>query len=35
MQNDKSKFKNEFKKRLYHFVLQLIKFLDNLPADNV
>ncbi len=35
MENDKSKFKNEFKKRLYNFVLKLIEFLDNLPKDNV
>ena len=35
MENDKSKFKKEFKKRLYAFVLDLIKFLDILPKDNV
>ena len=35
MEKYKSKFKNEFKKRLYNFVLKLIKFLDNLPKDNV
>ena len=35
MQNDKSKFKKEFKKRLYNFVLRLIEFLDDLPKDNV
>lgn len=35
MQNDKEKFKNEFKKRLYKFVLKLIEFLDQLPKDNV
>jgi len=35
MQNDKSKFKNEFKKRLYNFALKLIEFLDKLPKDNV
>ena len=34
MQNDKEKFKNEFKKRLYNFVLRLIEFLDRLPKDN-
>ena len=28
MQNDKSKFKMQFKKRLYHFVLRLIEFID-------
>ena len=30
MKNDKEKFKNEFKKRLYFFVLNLIKFVDSL-----
>ncbi len=35
MQNDKSKFKYEFKKRLYSFTLKLIEFLDRLPKDNV
>lgn len=33
--DDKSKFKKEFKKRLYNFVLRLIEFLDRLPKDNV
>ena len=35
MQNDKAKFKNEFKKRLYNFTLKLIEFLNGLPKDNV
>ncbi|MHC4121289.1 MAG: four helix bundle protein [Planctomycetota bacterium] len=35
MQNDKSKFKKEFKKRLYAFTLRLVEFLDKLPNDNV
>jgi four helix bundle protein len=35
MQNDKSNFKDEFKRRLYNFVLKLIEFLDRLPKDNV
>jgi four helix bundle protein len=35
MENDKSKFKNEFKKRLYTFVLRLIKFIDKLPKNSV
>jgi len=35
MQNDNVKFKNEFKKRLYLFVLRVIKFIDQLPADSV
>ena len=34
MQNDNAKFKNEFKKRLYAWVLRLIKFIDNLPRDS-
>jgi len=35
MQNDRAKFKEDFKKRLYHFTLKLIEFLDGLPKDNV
>ena len=35
MQNDKEKFKDEFKRRLYNFVLRLIEFIDKLPKDNV
>ncbi|HEY5615638.1 MAG TPA: four helix bundle protein [Bacteroidota bacterium] len=35
MENDKSKFKVEFKKRLYRFTLTLIEFIDKLPSDNV
>ncbi len=35
MQNDNEKFKNEFKKRLYNWVLRLIKFIDNLSKDSV
>ena len=35
MQNNRAKFKNEFKKRLYNFTLKLIEFLDRLPKDNV
>jgi four helix bundle protein len=35
MKNDKEKFKNEFKKRLYHWVLRLINFIDKLPKDSV
>ena len=35
MQNDNAKFKIEFKKRLYSWVLRLIKFLDRLPKDSV
>ena len=35
MENDSAKFKNEFKKRLYQWVLRLIKFIDKLPQDSV
>ena len=35
MKNEKSKFKEEFKRRLYNFVLKLIEFIDNLSKDNV
>ncbi len=35
VQNDNVKFKNEFKKRLYGWVLRLIKFIDSLPKDSV
>ena len=35
MQNDKSKFKYKFKKRLYNFTLRIIEFIDRLPSGNV
>jgi len=35
MKNDKEKFKNDFKRRLYHFVLRLIELIEQLPNDNV
>ena len=35
MENDSAKFKNEFKARLYSWVLRLIKFIDKLPRDSV
>lgn len=35
MENDNKKFKNEFKRRLYGFVLRLIKLIDTLPKDTV
>jgi len=35
VQNDSAKFKNEFKKRLYNWVLVLIKFIEKLPKDSV
>lgn len=28
-------FKDEFKRRIYKFTLELIEFIDNLPKDNV
>ncbi len=34
MQNDKVKFKKEFKERLYQFVLRLIKFIDKLDKKD-
>jgi len=33
MENDRVKFKKEFKRRLYGLVLKLIKLLENLPKD--
>lgn len=33
MENDRAKFKNDFKKRLYIFVLRLVKFIDALPKS--
>lgn len=35
MQNDKLKFKKDFKKRLYTFTLKLVELIDKLPNDNV
>lgn len=35
MKKYKSNIKNEFKKRLYLFVLKLIEFIEKLPKDNV
>ena len=35
MNNDRAKFKNDFKRRIYCFVLDLIKFIDGLPRDSV
>jgi four helix bundle protein len=35
MDNDKAKFKEEFKRRLYAFVLRLVKFIDKLPKNSV
>ena len=33
--HDSVKFKNDFKRRLYNWVLRLIKFIDKLPKDSV
>jgi four helix bundle protein len=33
MQNDKEKFKAEFKKRVYNWIIYLIRFIDTLPKD--
>ena len=34
MKSDNEKFKVEFKKRLYNWVLRLIRFVDKLPKDS-
>lgn len=33
MENHKEKFKSEFKRRIYAWVINLVKFLDDLPKD--
>jgi len=35
MENDSTKFKIEFKKRLYNWVLRLIKYIDKLERSPV
>lgn len=35
MENDKEKFKTEFKRRIYTWVIRLVRFLDTLPKDTV
>ncbi|MBI5466169.1 MAG: four helix bundle protein [Candidatus Kerfeldbacteria bacterium] len=35
MQNDKLKFKNDFKKRLYSFVLRLLRYINKLTRGPV
>ena len=35
MKNDKEKFKTEFKKRIYVWILKLVAFLDKLPKDTI
>lgn len=34
MQNEKDKFKEQYKKRLYSFTLKLVEETENLPNDN-
>lgn len=34
MKNDKENFKSEFKKRIYIWILKLVKVIDLLPKDN-
>ena len=33
MQNDRLKFKDEFKRRVYSFALDIISFIDQLPKE--
>jgi len=35
MQSDKAKFKDEFNKRVYAFALDVIAFVDRLPAEQI
>jgi len=35
MDENKAKFKMEFKRRLYNFVLRLVRFIDKLPKSSV
>ncbi|OGI14643.1 MAG: hypothetical protein A3E38_02815 [Candidatus Moranbacteria bacterium RIFCSPHIGHO2_12_FULL_54_9] len=35
MENDRAKFKNDFKKRLYEFVLRLVALIDALPKGMI
>lgn len=35
MKNGNAKFKSEFKKRMYNWVLRLIRYIDKLPKSNV
>lgn len=35
VENERDRFKREFKKRLYAFTLALIRFIETLPSDNV
>ena len=35
MKNNKEKFKNELKRRIYQWVLELVKYIDSLPKQEV
>jgi four helix bundle protein len=35
MQTDKAKFKDEFKRRVYRFALDVIGFVDRLPVEQI
>ncbi|OIO44400.1 MAG: hypothetical protein AUJ24_01545 [Parcubacteria group bacterium CG1_02_36_42] len=35
MENDRKKFKAEFKNKIYRWVLNLLKFIDGLPKDSI
>jgi len=35
MQSDKAKFKEEFKRRVYRFALDVIGFVDRLPMEQI
>jgi four helix bundle protein len=35
MKNDKEKFKTELKRRIYTWILRLVKFLDGFPKDTI
>lgn len=35
MNNDKEKFKKEFKARIHRFVLRLVRYLESLPKDSL
>ncbi len=34
MKNDKEKFKKEFRKRIFSFIVRLCKFVETLPKDD-
>lgn len=35
MNKDREKFKNGFKNRIYQWVLEVLRFVDNLPKDSI